>query len=586
MLTEGFGYGKMRKSGMALASQLCSRFRAVWKRRRNGLRRGRSFQRISLWRYMNGGKVRTIFVRKETAILGILRAQFMLAREVLMRVLILVLILILTGGLWRTAEAGSTVHVTLYPSGGRVQATEELTVSEGKIVFVLPDVASLDSLSVSLDAGNVLGWETMPVAGKESSEIAGLRMELKQARQQAAGLEGELAGIRSRIALWSNQSTADTPDMLDLLEKRMSERLPHLYGMQDACISRLQEARRNVERLERILEQKGESREAIRITARVSGASGKVLVHYAYNLANCGWQPVYRLDAHPATGAISFVQEAEIRQGSGQDWEHVDLTLNSGSPVDELEPLPLENWMLRPLRNLKRGVAGGVAASDMEAFNAPSAMLLSGAVPQQERATSSVWSLGIQSIPAGAAIRFPLEASLWKAHFVRLARPSSSPGAVFLMAEVLSSEKLVLPSGKASYMVDGVPVGTGSFSTNNWDGAVYFGTDPRVSVDMRLDVQKSGRQGFVDKRQTRVWTWKLSVASRHSMPVDVRIEDPAPQSADEAIRIQVSSSPEPERKDHVFVWNLTLPANGSETITHTVEASAPEDMKLNDGRQT
>ena len=152
------------------------------------------------------------------------------------------------------------------------------------------------------------------------------------------------------------------------------------------------------------------------------------------------------------------------------------------------------------------------------------------------------------------------------------------------MAETSLPETLELPSGKASYMVDGVPVGTEFFSTANWDGMVHFGIDPRVFVDMKLDVQKSGREGFVDKRQTRIWTWTFTVTNRHSMPVDVRIEDQAPQSMDEGIKIVVSSSPEPKRKDHVFMWNLTVPANGSKSIRHTVEASAPEGMPFSDGR--
>lgn len=116
------------------------------------------------------------------------------------------------------------------------------------------------------------------------------------------------------------------------------------------------------------------------------------------------------------------------------------------------------------------------------------------------------------------------------------------------------------------------------------DGEIYFGTDPRVTVDMKLDVRQSGRKGFVDRRQTRVWTWKLDVANRHSMPVDVRIEDPAPRSADEAIKVSTASSPQPEEKDHVLVWNLNVPAGKKMAIEHTVEASAPDTMELLDGR--
>ena len=134
-------------------------------------------------------------------------------------------------------------------------------------------------------------------------------------------------------------------------------------------------------------------------------------------------------------------------------------------------------------------------------------------------------------------------------------------------------------------MVDGIPVGTGFFPVDNRSDEIYFGIDPRVSVDMKLDLQQSGEKGFVDKRQTRVWAWKFEVCNQHSVPVNVRIEDPAPQSADASIHIAVSSSPKPEEKDHVFIWNLTLPEKSRQIVEHTVEVSAPAEMKLLDGRQ-
>lgn len=78
----------------------------------------------------------------------------------------------------------------------------------------------------------------------------------------------------------------------------------------------------------------GEHREEVRVTARVDGVSGVVRAHCSYTLFNCGWRPVYRLDAHPDRNEIVFVQEAEISQSTGRDWRQVELALRSGSPDD------------------------------------------------------------------------------------------------------------------------------------------------------------------------------------------------------------------------------------------------------------
>lgn len=484
--------------------------------------------------------------------------------------------------LWGTAGAEASMKVTLYPAGGRVQMVEELKVSDGEITFVLPSGADAGSLNLVLDKGSVLSREIIPVAGKDSPDVARLREELEQAEQKAARLEGALAGIRSRMALWENPGPGVNPEVLDALEARMQERLPALYEELAALKPRFEEAGKEVERLRRMLEQKGEHREEVRVTARVDGVSGVVRAHCSYTLFNCGWRPVYRLDAHPDRNEIVFVQEAEISQSTGRDWRQVELALRSGSPDDGLAPQSLGSWILRPYRRPELRAAP--MAAGMEVNDAAVSLKASARVPQQEGASYSSWELGTRSIPAGTPVRLSLDDSTWKAHFVRVARPSSSPNAVFLMAEVTLPETLTLPSGEALYLVDGSPVGSCLFSMSGHDGEIYFGTDPRVTVDMKLDVRQSGRKGFVDRRQTRVWTWKLDVANRHSMPVDVRIEDPAPRSADEAIKVSTASSPQPEEKDHVLVWNLNVPAGKKMAIEHTVEASAPDTMELLDGR--
>ena len=86
------------------------------------------------------------------------------------------------------------------------------------------------------------------------------------------------------------------------------------------------------------------------------------------------------------------------------------------------------------------------------------------------------------------------------------------------------------------------------------------------------------------KRQTRDWKWTIEVTNSHTQPVAVRVEDPEPQIGDSAIEVKVVAKPAPVVKDHVNMWNLTVPASGKSVIDYTVEASAPEDMRLIYGR--
>jgi hypothetical protein len=37
-------------------------------------------------------------------------------------------------------------------------------------------------------------------------------------------------------------------------------------------------------------------------------------------------------------------------------------------------------------------------------------------------------------------------------------------------------------------------------------------------------------------------------------------------------------------EDHIYIWNLEVPAGGGQTLTHRVSVSAPQDMDLLEGR--
>lgn len=89
---------------------------------------------------------------------------------------------------------------------------------------------------------------------------------------------------------------------------------------------------------------------------------------------------------------------------------------------------------------------------------------------------------------------------------------------------------------------------------------------------------------MVSKQQTRVWAWTIEVANRRAKAVSVRVEDPEPQPRDTAISISVESAPKPATENHRLVWDLTVEPRTTAAIRHTVRATAPADMRLDNGR--
>lgn len=506
------------------------------------------------------------------------------------------------------AAPATPSSVLLYPSGGQVVVDATLTPADGRITFDLPASALLDTLAISVEGGTVSGLVTSPAPPQpDSPTVAAIRARLQAARQAAAAVAGELAAVNARIALWSTPSVKDTLGDLEKIDSLIPAKLKPLYEEAAALAPRKEAADRQVAWLERELAAAGgwtvapasanaervpAPRDGVRVVANVRMDGGEtprkaLAVRYSYTLTDCGWSPAYTLDARPEQNLVRFSQEAEIRQASGQDWTGVSLALATANLGSGLTPAPLGSWLLRPLPEVAaRGRVSPMQANVMteSAVLLKSAATGDAAVSQMETAAATVWDLGQRNVPAGVTTRLPLTHSEWKAAFLRVARPARQK-TVYLMADVTLPEPAVFPTGSARYLVDGISAGGGDFALSGSRDKIFFGSDPRVSAEMKLNTRQSGKAGFVDKRQTRSWTWTITVTNHHATPTLVRVEDPEPQSGDKAIEIQTSASPKGESaEDHVHVWTLTVPAGGKSVITYTVDVSAPSDMRLADGR--
>lgn len=489
--------------------------------------------------------------------------------------------------LWGLPSAASFAEtdILLYPLGAQVRVEEVLPIRNGEISFLLP--ANTHDLNIAVAEGAVVEQAERSEVLPDSASLAALRESLARAREHAAALEGEEAAAESRLSLWTQGARARpvSVEELEKLDAAMSVRVKDLHARLAALKPDVEKARQDVLRLERELEPYGTDLMGKRVTARVTSPGESVRVRYTYVQGECGWRPVYRFDAEPERGLVRFVQEAQIRQGGGQDWKKARLTLASADPGRGLIPDPLPVWRMRAAKPQPRemDMAENVASAPAPLMAKMRTAAASAAAPQ-ERAVFTTWALGERDVPAGKPVLLELARGEWKADFVRLARPGYGRKAAWLTAEVRLPEAVDFPLGEARYLVDGMSVGTAPFSLTGKERDLFFGTDPRVLVDMRQDLRQSGSKGFVGKRQTRIWKWTIDVTNGHAKPVAVRVEDPAPQIGDEAIKVTISAEPAPTVKNHVNVWNLEVPASGQRVIDYEVEASAPEDMRFIDGR--
>lgn len=488
------------------------------------------------------------------------------------------------------AAPANPVAITLYPTGGWIQVVEELPVQDDKVYFELPAGAQLGSLLLSVEGQFIGSIETTPIASIDSPVVAKIRERYTKAVQEVALIRGKLAAVKAKIAFWSNpECPSRSIEEIKKFDLMMGSKIEELYVAESTIEPALKKALYELELLEKaIVDAGGKNTYATAITAVIrpdktnKKPNKQVIVQYGYMLSDCGWNPIYRFDALPEKDIVQVVQEAEIRQASGQDWRNADITLASVNIGSALVPPNLPDWKIlpAPIQTYRQGQEVSPIA-DNAMFLAKSSMPI---VHAQEEPTFTTWSLGKVTVPAGMVMRFMLYKNDWDAKFFRLLRPSVQPHS-YLVANIDIPGSVDLIPGSAQFMVDGKVVGNGYFTLRSEENHIYFGVDPRVTAQMLLDKSQSGRNGFLDKKQSHSWSWNIKVCNDHTIPVKVVVEEPEPQSGDIGIIITTESNPKPMIEDHMYLWKMTLPAEGKIDIQHSVLMTAPGDMRIIEGRR-
>lgn len=516
--------------------------------------------------------------------------------------------------------------VLFYPDMAEVTVVERLapTTVAGRrgLLLHLPANAVDDGFSVTV-AGEPAGpgiWYTgtdpddeVPVAVDPEDEANQERRALLQtfldARREKGRLEGELATVFSRLKAWDERKSpkeeGDKPEDLDKLDTLMAERLPKLHASREEFGRLLEVQNRKILKAEKALNDYDQDHQDLKVLLPADEVSGPVEVRYTY-MVPASMSSKYRILAEPANKRLAIVQEVTLEQDSGMDWKDVKMSVSTLRRQQLLAPQYPSLWTIDFVREVLRERAD-YAAKDMM-MEAPAAMpaqinaggvgdmrrmALKPAPVAEDRSTFRLWDLGKRSLEDGRSTDVEVLKNTHEAKFFYVLRPATDRMG-FLCAEVETKEPQELPPGQARFYVDGVLMGEAPFAFNGDKGRFFLGQDPRVTATMRDLKREAGTQGFLSKENTVVWHWEIEVRNARSHPVNLQVEDPAPNPAADVFSVKLESKPIPEsvltdplqggRK--IYRWSMELKPGASSVIDHQVTVSGPSDKPFEPGRGT
>lgn len=468
------------------------------------------------------------------------------------------------------ARAGGLVSPTtasISLNSAALRCEEILKAQNGVVEFLIPWKA--DGLAMDFGEYEIERFSSRLVQFRDESAYAEKRAALET---KMKALRAAASALEARIAMFSAIPDDFSRESIAAIEGNAGAALPKMLEqlglMRDEMKSLAQE----------LDSEKQAPAFAQKISVFLAGAGDKTIkASYNYILPEAGWRPLYRFNALPEKGEVELALGAEIWQYSGADWRGTEIVLANGSS-GPLKPAKPAAWRIGSFEASNSKSAPMLMNDAAVAKSAEPAPKARGVEASQDGVYAS-WKLPERFLPEGK-YETRLLKQMVKTPLRWLARPGERRSLAWLRADCEMPEGLAWPSGQAVYFVNGESVGKGNFTP--FQKELFFGQDPRVLVEGRLDSRQRGETGFVAVNNAWNWKWVYAIKNNHKKPVDVKVERPLPEILDKKIEFRCENEPKANEslKERLYWWNLLVPPGGEREIRHDVFIEAPTNVNL------
>jgi len=320
-----------------------------------------------------------------------------------------------------------------------------------------------------------------------------------------------------------------------------------------------------------------------------------------YQMENANWAPVY--DARLTLGdapEMTLVRRARVRQGTGEDWTGIDLTLSTARPggrASAPDPRLLFARIEAEREELAYGKHGrGIAVeSMMEMDMAPPPVAMAAPAPaQQVMAVAQLEGETVQyAIPGAVDIGGSGEAKQvliderGGAVTLEVRATPSLDETAYLYAEFENADEAPVLPGTASLYRDGVFVGTAPLSRIAGGETTHlpFGSYDRIKVTHTERERMEGEAGLIRARQTERRRYAMTAENLGDRTMTVAIRDSMPYAEDEDVEITLRAAPMPDERDAdgrkgALVWRFDLEPGATREIEHGYDVTYPTGVTL------
>ena len=507
----------------------------------------------------------------------------------------------------QTEITSAIESVTVYPDGATLTRRIRVDLPQGDSVLRAVDFPpTLDPASLRVEGEaraklTIGGIDARPPRAERPPVDPALDDRIEALRDDRARLDGKIAAATARRKFAERFSEQAPAGMGEKGEARpLGEWRAAFAAVEDevaAADTTIREARmmqRNIDRELARLDAQRTANPPRKMEVRIdvnSDAATSATLRVSYSVRGARWSPIY--DARLDTGgrdrkpSIDLVRRAEIVQATGEDWNDVQLAVSTartakGGSAPELRPLIVRYPAPpRPLTEGARAPASALPAS------AAAPQLMQKPRAEQEFAKRSDDNIAAEEQEAAAdtggfqaVYRIPGRVSVAGSEGAKGFRMSSAvivpdllvraapalDATAFLEANFKHAEDAPLLPGRVAIYRDGIYVGRGqmAMTAKDEDVRLGFGADDHIKIARSTVRQVEGSAGIINSAKTERREYKTSIRNGHDAPVRVVIEDQAPVSEIDDVKVELlPATTPPTEKDvrnrrGVMAWSLEV----------------------------
>jgi uncharacterized protein (TIGR02231 family) len=511
-------------------------------------------------------------------------------------------------------------RVTVYRQGAAVTRVAQIAVPAGshRLIFRgLPADADEKTLEVSLDNAAIQlgGIEVVRInaANFVSEPESELRRKIEESADQQTVLKDEIATAQNQLKLLDSLASnpAGSPTKATVDAANLGAVLATMSASESAARKRIREANLQLRAVERqLVKLKADlakvataSKQSTEVRASILAASAVTAgVSVSYKISNAGWDWIYQARLDTAKKHLVLDRQGSVTQGSGEDWNNVELTLTTATPSNDLGT-PGVSSLFVDLRSLEppRLLRNRVNALDMPTAPAPALVggaelqevVVTGTRRQSADAASTDYVADYHvpsrvSLPADRQSRlFPIGQNSLDVSLVARVVPSVDHMA-HLEAVFKYSDPLPIEAGQLELYGDGAYVGeagTQAFLPGA-DVRMPFGVDGRIRVTIRDEATQSGQKGFLGRQASKEMRQRIDITNYHPTTIQVEVLDRVPVSKSADIHVDIlKGATDPTVKDFedkagVWLWKLEPASQQTVTIHQAFAIQYPAGREL------